>query len=96
MIKADKIRNDLIDAYKHAGDDFMADLLQRVFVQIKDDRDRILHNEAVTVVSILVGDEPKGFLKSLSNLILREYKPSKRFLGMVANRIMLFAKRKGT
>jgi len=74
----DKHRNNLIQAYKQAGEAFLAYRLKSVFRKVESDEDRILHNAAVEEVFLLIGDRMPLLLKALAWICLLYTSPSPR------------------
>jgi hypothetical protein len=64
----DQFRNDLIDAYRRAGENFLAYRLEKMFAEIKTEADRALHNEIAAEIGLMIGEiaeqnRPFNFLK---------------------------------
>jgi hypothetical protein len=57
-------------AYKGAGTEFLASKLGRVFGCIKNEEQRILHNDMVDEVDTLIGDNCELFLKEVAKIVL--------------------------
>jgi len=88
----DKHRNNLIQAYKQAGEAFLAYRLKSVFRKVESDEDRILHNAAVEEVFLLIGDRMPLLLKALAWIVMHPPKPKQRFLSKLARKILDLAR----
>lgn len=72
----DKYRQRLINAYRNAGPDFLALKLTRVFCRIESDKDRILHNDIIEDMDIILGAKAGEFLKQVAEEII--YRPKQK------------------
>ena len=101
----------LYQAYRGAGTTFLAYRLRKVFVDIKTDEDKALHNDVLREVSEMIAGDEKQFFKMLAEDVLSKastkgcqlcgskVKPKqrvKRFLWGIANRILQVGMKKGT
>lgn len=67
----EKHREQLIKSYQQAGHGYLAFRLQRVFTRIDTDEDRILHNDMLKEILLMIETDPAGFVSGVANVILQ-------------------------
>jgi hypothetical protein len=78
----------LINAYKNAGEDFLALKLTPLFARIETEADKVRHNDILEEVLLMVGNNPVGFMKRVAVIIQRWTKaPSKIVKKILALRV---------
>ncbi len=72
MVKTpDQIHRELlIDAYKNAGDDFLALRLEALFTKIETEADKVRHNDILADVLLMVERDPVTPMKRVANGIM--------------------------
>lgn len=63
-------RKGLSNAYIKAGRNYLAYRLRRVFNKIENEEDRILHNDMMCDLDILIASHIEEFLKNTSDTII--------------------------
>lgn len=89
-------RKVLVEGYKHAGPDFLAIRLTRIFSKIETEQDRVLHNDMIDDLIALLGDKKPEFLKPVAEEIIN-HPHQKNILLTIAKKIgqlSLFKKEK--
>ena len=92
----------LYRVYQKAGSGYLATRMQRIFVQIKTEEDRILHNEAMADLEKLLNGGMKDFYSDMWSILygqLRPKKPTvtkrvKRFLSVLAGSVLRIAQKR--
>ena len=74
--------------YKAGGPSLLAYRLGHIFTHITTDAERALHNDALSEVLEMTNGQEKTFLLSLSESIVYQKPPSKRFVFRVAEKIL--------
>ena len=75
--------------YQKAGPDYLAYRLTRIFIQIENDEDRILHNDMVSDVLTIIQGNETSFFKDMAGLIMYpRINRRKRFLFRLAEQIL--------
>ncbi|MDD5381853.1 MAG: hypothetical protein PHG53_09505 [Phycisphaerae bacterium] len=70
-IPFDKIGEFLTTCYLHSGGEFLAYHLQRLFLEIKDEGDKALHNETRNEIFTMIAGREDEFLKAIADIVLK-------------------------
>jgi hypothetical protein len=84
----------LLDAYRMAGEGFLAYRLIPLFAEIKTEEDRILHNAVLKEVLLMIEPDTLGFYLAVSKLVLR-IKGKGNLLKEIAKQVFNTGYRKG-
>ena len=68
MIVKEETRKVLIQGYQN--EDFLAERLKRIFFHIKNDKDRVIHNDTYNDLIILIAGKRDELLKDIAKLII--------------------------
>ena len=86
----------LYRSYQRAGPGFLAYKLERLFTRIKNEEDRILHNDILSDVLAIIEGEEKSFFEGLTDLILyQKINRRKRLLFRLTEHILRIGQKKG-
>ena len=87
----------LINAYRFAGDDFLARRLKYIFIFIETEEDRVLHNDALKELMVILGETEENTKHTLPELLKEvaymSINPEKKsFLRKIADTILKLAR----
>ena len=92
MDSKEQHRQGLIRAYRQAGIDFLALRLGKIFTKIETEEDRVLHNEVLGEVLMMIEPNPVSFMRGIASIALyHKFEPRKTFLGCVASKVLEIA-----
>ena len=89
----------LFRAYNSAGVGFLAYKMEKLFTRIETDEQRILHNDILTDVLLIIQGDEEGFFRSMAEAVLNK-KPDRktyrrrRFLIGLAEQILIIGFKK--
>ena len=82
-------------AYRHAGPDFLAYRLTRIFTKIETEEDKVLHNDMLKDVLENIAGGEKPFFKTLAeDMLFTKVDRKKRFFTRLASRVLNWGLRK--
>ncbi len=82
--------------YRNAGPNFLAIKMERIFMHIETDEQRVLHNDILEDVLTIVEGEKQAFYRAMVDLILNtQYNKKRRFLFRLAGQVLNLGSKKG-
>jgi len=85
-------------AYLLAGNDYLAYRIEKIFIEIKTEEEKALHNDVVIEIRTMVEHDYGGFIKEMVNVLtanlsnkMARKRRFRKFLKQVAKKIMLIA-----
>lgn len=86
----------LYQLHQNAGPEFLAYRLGQIFTIIESEEDRIIHNDVMADISVILEGEKTGFIRSVADLVFNiKDNKRKRFLFRLAEQILHIGQMKG-